>query len=111
MDEHLVQGGQALSVYLAPYLLAWSGRKRQDGGPYDPANITWLTEWALNGSVPSSGKDVGSSKNKVELIREYGYHVVPLPGVVWEAVRKEMGAPQDVRLAIENWVARRWGRK
>jgi hypothetical protein len=65
---------------------------------------------ALNGTVSSSGKDVGSSKNKVELIREYGYHVVPLPGVEWEAVRKEMGAPQDVRLAIENWVERRWAR-
>jgi hypothetical protein len=63
----------------------------------------------LNGTVPSSGKDVGSSKNKVELIRD-GYHVASLSGVVWEAVRKEMGAPQDVRLAIENWVERRWAR-
>ena len=41
-----------LREYLRPYWLAWSGRKRQDGRPYDPGNITWLVEWALNGSVP-----------------------------------------------------------
>ena len=42
----------ALQEYLAPYWLAWSGRKRLDGRPYDPANLTWLTEWALNRSIP-----------------------------------------------------------
>ncbi len=45
----------ALRAYLAPYWLAWSGRKRLDGRPYDPGNITWLTEWALNGSIPLQG--------------------------------------------------------
>jgi hypothetical protein len=45
---------QALAEYLAPYWLAWTARKRQDGRPYDRGNITWLTEWALNGSVPPS---------------------------------------------------------
>ena len=44
-----------LGVYLAPYWLAWSSRKRQDGRPYDPGNISWLTEWALNGSIPPPG--------------------------------------------------------
>lgn len=44
---------QVLTAYLAPFWLAWSGRKRLDGRPYDPGNITWLTEWALNGTVPS----------------------------------------------------------
>ena len=43
----------ALREYLAPYWIAWSGRKRLDGRPYDPGNITWLAEWALNGSIPS----------------------------------------------------------
>jgi hypothetical protein len=39
------------------------------------------------------------------------YNVVPLPGVVWAAVRRELGDPWDVRQAMEDWVARRWGRK
>ena len=37
------------------------------------------------------------------VIRENVYHGVPLPGVVWAAVRRELGDPWDVRLAIENW--------
>jgi hypothetical protein len=45
----------ALRTYLAPYWLAWSSRKRLDGRPYDPGNLTWLTEWALNGSIPLQG--------------------------------------------------------
>jgi hypothetical protein len=39
--------------YLVPYWLAWSGRRRQDGRNYDPSNLTWLTEWAVNGQIPS----------------------------------------------------------
>ena len=35
---------QALARVLAPYGLAWSGRKRMDERPYDPSNISWLTE-------------------------------------------------------------------
>jgi hypothetical protein len=42
--------------------------------------------------------------------RENVYHVVPLPGVLWAAVRRELGNPWDVRLAMEEWVERRWGR-
>ncbi|MCX6983175.1 MAG: hypothetical protein NT118_00300 [Lentisphaerae bacterium] len=38
------------------------------------------------------------------VIRENVYHVVPLPGVVWAAVRRELGDPWDVRLAMEDWV-------
>jgi hypothetical protein len=48
--EHL--DDPALQAHLAPYWLAWSSRKRLDGRPYDPGNITWLTEWALNGAIP-----------------------------------------------------------
>ena len=43
------------------------------------------------------------------VIRENVYHVVPLPGVVWAAVWRELGEPWDVRLAREGWVERRWG--
>jgi hypothetical protein len=50
-----------LAAYLAPFWLAWSGRKRRDGRPYDPANLTWLTEWALNGSLPVPGPAPGGS--------------------------------------------------
>jgi hypothetical protein len=44
----------ALAAYLKPFWLAWTGRRRQDGRPYDRGNISWLTEWALNGVVPHS---------------------------------------------------------
>jgi hypothetical protein len=48
---------------LIPYWLAWSSRKRQDGRPYDPGNITWLVEWALNGSIPWQGTLPGGKKS------------------------------------------------
>jgi hypothetical protein len=48
--EQLEEAG--LRDYLRRFWLAWSSRKRKDGKPYDPGNITWLTEWALNGSIP-----------------------------------------------------------
>jgi hypothetical protein len=46
MDDH------ELAMILAPFWKAWSSRKRLDGQPYDPGNINWLTEWALNKSIP-----------------------------------------------------------
>jgi len=45
------------------------------------------------------------------VIRENVYALVPLPGVIWEAVRRELGEPWDVKQAIEDWVERRWGRQ
>ena len=44
------------------------------------------------------------------VIRENVYSVVPLPGVVWKAVEKELGDPWDVRAAIENWKEEKWAR-
>ncbi|MGB8212262.1 MAG: hypothetical protein WCE68_01770 [Anaerolineales bacterium] len=41
-----------LVAWLIPYWLAWSTRKRLDGRRYDPSNLTWLTEWALNACIP-----------------------------------------------------------
>ena len=35
------------------------------------------------------------------VIRENVYHVGPLPGVVWAAMRQELGEPWDMRQAIE----------
>jgi hypothetical protein len=62
----------ALAAYLAPYWLAWSSRKRLDGRPYDPGNLTWLAEWALNGSIPPPGgsKGAGSAHNSVPSVEE-----------------------------------------
>ena len=47
-----LEGQQAVD-YLRPFWLAWSTRRRRfDGKPYDPGALTWLTEWAVNGSIP-----------------------------------------------------------
>jgi hypothetical protein len=53
---------RALVAYLAPYWQTWSGRKRQDGQPYEPGNISWLTDWALNGTIP------GGKKQEVDVV-------------------------------------------
>ncbi|MGA2489265.1 MAG: hypothetical protein ABSF99_03630 [Anaerolineales bacterium] len=65
-----------LKTYLTPYWLAWSGRKRLDGRPYDPGNITWLSEWALNGSIPPPGglKAVESTRPE-ELLKRCQRHI------------------------------------
>ena len=42
------------------------------------------------------------------VIRENTYNVVPLPGVVWAAVRRELVNPWDVGAAMEDWVERSW---
>jgi hypothetical protein len=44
------------------------------------------------------------------VILENDYQVVPMPGVIWAAVRKELGYPYDVNVAIEGWVEDRWNR-
>ncbi len=62
---------EGLKAYLLPYWLAWSGRKRLDGRPYDPGNLTWLTEWALNGSIPSQASSATAGA---------GHAPVPSPG-------------------------------
>ena len=42
------------------------------------------------------------------VIRENDYQVVPVPGVIWAAVRKELGHPYDVSMAIEAWLDEKW---
>lgn len=44
--------GEDLLAYLARYLSAWTARTNARGQPYDPLNLVWLTEWALNGQIP-----------------------------------------------------------
>ncbi|HSR20091.1 MAG TPA: hypothetical protein VLL49_04180 [Anaerolineales bacterium] len=50
-----LQGEHTLE-YLAPFWQAWSSRRRRDGRPYHPASLAWLTEWAVNGSIPAAGQ-------------------------------------------------------
>jgi hypothetical protein len=52
--------------YLKPYWLAWSNRKSQTGKPYSQSNLTWLTEWAVNASIPPMGGEI--STNALSLI-------------------------------------------
>jgi hypothetical protein len=42
------------------------------------------------------------------VIRENDYQVVPVPGVVWAAVKKEVGNPYNVEEAIEKWLEEKW---
>lgn len=50
------------------------------------------------------------------VIRENTYNIVPLPGVVWAAVRRELGEPwdtvpvffRDIRMEMEDWVKKRY---
>ena len=44
------------------------------------------------------------------VIRENTNNVVLPPGVVWAAVRQELGEPWDIRMAMEDWLERKWSR-
>jgi hypothetical protein len=45
-----------------------------------------------------------------QVIRENVYQVVPVPGVILEAVKKELENPLDVRAAIDDWLDEKWNR-
>jgi hypothetical protein len=60
---------EALVKYLMPYWLAWRSRRRKDGREYDQGNITWLTEWAVNGTIPSNQAE-GKATDNAEIIRQ-----------------------------------------
>jgi hypothetical protein len=44
------------------------------------------------------------------VIRENTYNNVPAVGIIWKAVRKELGDPHDVMDAISEWCERLWQR-
>lgn len=53
MNHFRQLNGEDTVEFLRPFWLAWSSRRRKsDGQPYDPASLTWLSEWALNGTIP-----------------------------------------------------------
>ena len=82
---------------LKPYWLAWSNRRRRDGSPYDPSNLTWLTEWALNEAIPPErgGKEPPRTVPSAEETRrrlderdEKSKQAVPPPEHIREQMRQ-----------------------
>jgi len=89
---------------------------------------TLLEEWlaVLAELWTAAGKPVDAARLKVyqrtlediplgllelavhRVIRENTWQVVPTPGAVWSAVKRELGNPGNVSLAMEQWVERRW---
>jgi len=70
LRERKKLGDKELAEHLRPFWLAWRSRKRKDGREYDPANITWLTEWAVNGSIPETQTQKDPEQNNLEVIRQ-----------------------------------------
>jgi hypothetical protein len=64
---------EGLAEYLERFWKAWTVRKRRDGRPYDPANVTWLTEWALHGTIPPGPRKAGMLHGKAveEMVEEF----------------------------------------
>jgi hypothetical protein len=60
----------ALVRYLASFWQAWTGRRRKDGRPYDPGNLSWLTDWALNGSIPPAAHGKRAARKKGKAVEE-----------------------------------------
>ena len=55
------------------------------------------------------GVPLGILERAVErVIKGMVYQVVPLPGVVWEAIRTELGDPVDIDKAMKEWLDVRW---
>jgi len=55
------------------------------------------------------GVPLGILEKAVErVIKGMVYQVVPLPGVVWEAIRTELGDPVDIDKAMKEWLDVRW---
>ena len=78
-----------LQTWLKPYWLAWSGRKRLDGRPYDPGNLTWLVEWALNASIPSLSPKTAGVPSPEETRRMVAERE--------EKVRSAVPPPEDIQ--------------
>ena len=98
-----------LREYLKPFWLAWSSRKRRDGRPYDPENITWLTEWALNGSIPSQGgsKVPESTRPAVASPEETRRMLAEKD----EALRQAVPIPEELRAKIRGLAMKKAGKE
>ena len=67
------------------------------GKPLDPDALTIYQE--MLGGVPLGLLALAIQR----VVREHKYNSVPIVHEVWAAVRKELGNPEDVDQAIENW--------
>jgi len=55
-----------LRSYLLPFWLDWTGRKTKDGKAFNPLNIAWLTEWALNNQRPDPRENGHAKANLLQ---------------------------------------------
>lgn len=64
-------GPEELVKYLQPFWLSWSSRKtRNNSRSYDPSNLAWLTEWAINDCIPPEYDPVQPARTKSDRNRE-----------------------------------------
>jgi len=98
----------SLKEYLVPYWLAWSGRKRLDGRPYDPGNITWLGEWALNGAIPPPGspKAAESARPSVPSVEE----TRRMSAEKEEKIKQAVPMPEELRAKMRGLVGKLAGK-
>jgi hypothetical protein len=98
-----------LLEYLTPYWQAWSGRRGRNGRPYDPGNIAWLTEWALNGMIPLQGDPkrpesahpaIASPEETRRMLAEKD-----------EILRKAVPMPEEVRAKIRGLAVKKAGKE
>lgn len=61
---------------LKRYWLAWIGRKSKNGKAYRKDNLTWLTEWAVNGEIPSDGTSKQEAGVTKDQLKKQGYTFV-----------------------------------
>jgi hypothetical protein len=67
------------------------------GKPIDPAR---LRAYKKNlESVPLGLLELAINR----VFRENVYQTVPVPGVIWEAIRKELHDPYDINKSLEEW--------
>jgi hypothetical protein len=86
---------------------------------YAAAHQEWMsilaTLWELIGKPidPKRLRIYGKNLESVPLgllelainrvFRENSYQTVPVPGVIWDAIKKELGNPYNLDMAVENW--------
>jgi hypothetical protein len=69
--------GDQLVDKVKPCWLAWSTRKTKGGRNYDPANLVWLTEWAVNGTIPqANGTEPKRAEDRGKYVKgEYAEYI------------------------------------
>ena len=102
-------GEAGLREYLAPFWLTWSSRKRLDGRPYDPGNIAWLTEWALNGACPAQGGPKGDESWRPAVASPE--ETRQMLAEKEEKLKKAVPMPEEVREAMRSLARKKAGKE